>query len=443
MALIRQIRHWTKSKLAKDSLTSIFLQFGFSVFSFITAVIFARLLGVSEFGAYTVAYSWAVLLAVFGKMGLDVYVTRELAVEFDQNNWPRSFGLLISVLVLTLLVSCFLSLAVYSGFLWLDPQIDKALKRIFGYSCLLIPILSLTVVAHAALRAAGHNSIGMWVRFFVRPLLLILVLLAATQFNHTFTGVEAILSQLWTLLIGLVLLTIAIFTLLPKELFRSRPLLNIRAHSKGGLFFMVIAGLDVLITNTDLVMLGFIYSVEEAANYRVASRVASVIAITLMAASLPLGPRIAVLYRASKPENLKLIYYKANALALVLAIPLCIVFVRYSSALLSIFGAEFRAASSLLVVLALIALFEVAMGPAALCLSMIGKEKIVTRILAIAAVINISLNLLLIPNYGAMGAVIASGISVLAWKLALWFHLYQELRIWPGGIGLMFKRDPS
>ncbi len=443
MALKKQIKQLTESHLARDSLTSVFLQFGYAAFSFITAVLFARLLGVAEFGAYTVVYSWTFLLAVFGKFGLDNYITRELAIELEQQNWRRSFGILISVLMLTLFVSCSLGLAAYSGFLWLDPQIDLVLKRIFGYSCLLVPILSLEVVTYAVLKAAGYNSVGMWIRFFIRPLLLITVLLAATQLNYSFTGVEAILSQLWTLLIGLALLTIAIITVLPTELFRSRPLLDIRTHSKGGLFFLVIAGLNVLITNTDLVMLGFLYSVEEAANYRVASRVASVIALTLLAVSFPLGPRIAILYRSSRFEDLRDIYNKANALALILAIPLCIIFVIYSSELLSIFGAEFKSASSLLVVLALIALFEVAMGPMWLCLSMVGKEKTVSIILAFAAVLNIILNLLLIPRYGAMGAVIASGITVLAFRLALWLRLYRELRIWPGGIGLMVKRDSS
>ncbi len=443
LALNRQIRRLTESQLAKDSLTAVFAQFSNSAFSLITAVMFARLLGVAEFGAYTVAFSWAVLLSVLGRIGLDSYVTRELAIGLDQKNWPRSFGILLSVVMLTLAISCFLSLAVYAVFLWLDPQIDLALKRLFGYSCLLAPILSLEVITSAVLKAAGYSSAAVWIRFFIRPLLLIAVLLAATTLSYIFTGVEAILSQMWTLLLGVVLLIIAVFVLLPRELTGSRPKFDIGADSRGGIRFLAMAGLGLLISNTDLVMLGFISSVEEAGNYRVASRVASVIGLTLIAVSLPLGPRIAVLYRASSSEKLREIYSKANALSLILSVPLCAVFVMYSSELLSIFGTEFRSASTLLVVLALIAFFGVVMGPASLCLSMMGKEKIVTKFLAVAAILNILLNLLLIPDYGAMGAVVASAITVVTWKLVIWYRLYLELKILPAGLGLLIKRGPA
>lgn len=400
---------------------------------------FARMLGVSEFGAYTVAFAWATLLAVLGRIGLDAYVIRELAIALDQQNWSRSLGMLVSTLVLVLLASGTLGLAVYTVFLWLDPDIDMTLKRLFGYSCMLVPTLSLEIIIHAVLRAAGHNSAAVWVRFFIRPLLLIAVLLVANTMHYNFTGREAILSQMWTMLIASGLLTTAAIVLLPKSLFSSRPVLDIRVHSKGGLRFLAIAGLGIIISNTDLVMLGSISTTEEAGMYRVASRVASVIALTMIAVSLPLGPKLAVLYRASSLEEMKESYYKANVYSFALAFPLCVIFLIFSNELLSIFGAEFQAASALLVGLAIIALFGVFMGPAALCLTMMGKEKIVTLVLAVAAILNIVLNLMLIPSYGAMGAVVASAITVLAWKLTIWLWLYKELGILPGGLGLILK----
>jgi O-antigen/teichoic acid export membrane protein len=74
---------------------------------------------------------------------------------------------------------------------------------------------------------------------------------------------------------------------------------------------------------------------------------------------------------------------------------------------------------------------------------MMGKEKIVTKFLAVAAILNILLNLLLIPDYGAMGAVVASAITVLTWKLVIWYRLYLELKILPAGLGLLIKRGPE
>ena len=64
-------------------------------------------------------------------------------------------------------------------------------------------------------------------------------------------------------------------------------------------------------------------------------------------------------------------------------------------------------------------------------------ENTVTSILAVAAVLNVLLNLVLIPNYGAWGAVVASAITILLWKLVFWLRLYQEFQILPGGLGLL------
>lgn len=434
-------RFVTRNQLSKDSLVAVFAQFSNAAFSLVTAVLFARMLGATEFGAYTVATAWASLLAVLGRIGLDSYTTRELAIALNRKDWPRSMGMLLSVLILVIAVSSALALILYAGFLWIDPDIDQALKRLFGYSCLLVPVLSLEIIVHSILRAAGHNSVAVLIRFFIRPLLLILVLSIAYALEIRFTGLEAILSQTGTVMFGSCLLIIAAIVSLPKELLGSRPVFNARVHGKGGLRFLAIAGLGVVIANTDIVMLGFISTAQEAGMYRVASRVAVVITLSLAAVSLPLAPRLAVLYQEHRPQQLKKIYHKANALSLALSLPLFLIFIIFSGELLSIFGSEFAAASPLLVALAMVAMIDVFMGPAALCLNMVGRENTVTIILAAASLLNVLLNLFLIPKYGAMGAVFATAITVTAWKLAAWYRLYNEFRILPGGLGLFIGQN--
>jgi len=72
-----------------------------------------------------------------------------------------------------------------------------------------------------------------------------------------------------------------------------------------------------------------------------------------------------------------------------------------------------------------------------MCLSMTGGEKAVSRALGAACILNIALNAALIPSHGAMGAVMASALSSVLWKFAVWLMLYQRFAILPAGLGLL------
>jgi O-antigen/teichoic acid export membrane protein len=49
-------------------------------------------------------------------------------------------------------------------------------------------------------------------------------------------------------------------------------------------------------------------------------------------------------------------------------------------------------------------------------MQMIGKEKVYQKIILLSLILNITLNLILIPVYGAIGAAIASMISLITWN---------------------------
>jgi O-antigen/teichoic acid export membrane protein len=68
-------------------------------------------------------------------------------------------------------------------------------------------------------------------------------------------------------------------------------------------------------------------------------------------------------------------------------------------------------------------------GSVGVILNMTGKEKVFRNILSIALVINITLNILLIPRFGIEGAAIASATSLVFWNLYSVYYVYREYNI--------------
>src|SRR5688500_3740610 len=77
---------------------SILGSFGFKVTStvlgLVSNILLARLLNLTEYGLYTYATAWPVLLSVFAALGFDRFLVRQIAVYQARSAWGLTRGLL-------------------------------------------------------------------------------------------------------------------------------------------------------------------------------------------------------------------------------------------------------------------------------------------------------------------------------------------------------------
>jgi O-antigen/teichoic acid export membrane protein len=69
-------------------------------------------------------------------------------------------------------------------------------------------------------------------------------------------------------------------------------------------------------------------------------------------------------------------------------------------------------------------------GSVGYILQMTDKQKTVQNVILSAAVINVMLNMILIPMYGIYGAAFASMVSMVFWNLILVFMVRRYYNIW-------------
>lgn len=114
----------------------------------------------------------------------------------------------------------------------------------------------------------------------------------------------------------------------------------------------------------------------------------------------------------------------------VLALPVLLTFVLVPGFVMGLFGPEFEVGASVLVILALGQFVNVSTGSVGFVLIMTGRERMARNNAAVAAGVNIVLQVLLIPRFGAVGAAIATAVSVALLNLTAAYLVHRSLGIW-------------
>jgi len=110
---------------------------------------------------------------------------------------------------------------------------------------------------------------------------------------------------------------------------------------------------------------------------------------------------------------------RLSSLLMILAtLPLLVIFLAAPETVMGLFGVEFREAAGILRILAIGQLVNVATGSIGFILLMTGLEKSFQNIMLIFVVLNVLLNILLVPPLGIAGAAIASALSVAGQNVA-------------------------
>ena len=95
----------------------------------------------------------------------------------------------------------------------------------------------------------------------------------------------------------------------------------------------------------------------------------------------------------------------------------------------AVFGEEYADGRIALAILCVGQLTNALVGSVGFLLNMTGNERDVAKGFAIAAIINIALNLVLIPLFGIEGAAFATAVSMMVWNVLLYRQARAKLGI--------------
>ena len=181
-----------------------------------------------------------------------------------------------------------------------------------------------------------------------------------------------------------------------------------------------------LMQSTDVLFISAYDTFESVAYYSIAVKLATVTALALISVNIVIAPKIASIYNDKNFYQLKLILKKATRMNVVISLPIIIILLFFSEYVLSTFGSNYILAKNALWILLIAQFFNSITGPSALYLNMTGRQKKLNVILVISLLINVVLNIILVPDFGMLGAAISTTISFVISKIlasALVFYL--------------------
>jgi O-antigen/teichoic acid export membrane protein len=168
---------------------------------------------------------------------------------------------------------------------------------------------------------------------------------------------------------------------------------------------------DVVMTFSDVLILGLFVTATDVGIYTAAARTALLTRFLLLANSAVAAPRFAALHATHDNEGMARLAVRSTLLTTVSSVPVLLMFMLLPGPILSVFGSQFEAGAQVLIILTIGQFVNAATGPVGYLLNMSAYHRIEGHIAVAGAAITVGLCFALIPFWGIAGAAAANAVA--------------------------------
>jgi O-antigen/teichoic acid export membrane protein len=391
--------------------------------NFVIQVLIVRYLAQADYGAFAYVLALVSLIQTFVTFGLDRSITRFLPIYEERGDYGRLFGTLFMVLGTFCALGLGAVLVVVGLQDWLSGvlAIDEATTALLAILVLLAPIHALDDLM-VGLFAVFANARAIFVRRYVLgPLsrLLVVGLLVATGQSVEFLAAGYVLSGAVILLAyGGLLVSFMRRRGILDRLSRSEIHFPVREVLTFTIPLMSSDLLYALMSATDVLLLSYFHGPTEVADLRVILPAATLNQVIFSSFALLFTPAAARLFAREDAAGINALYWRTAAWMAVLTFPVFLLTFSIAEPFtVLLFEERYAGSAPYLAILSLGMYFNVALGFNGLTLKVMGRIRYIVVLNLAAAVANVALNILLIPLFGALGAAIATGVTLVLHNL--------------------------
>jgi O-antigen/teichoic acid export membrane protein len=408
---------------------------------FAVQVLFARWAGPEHYGVYSYAMGWTALLSTFSGLGFQHAIVRFIPEYERAGMWGHLRGVVRRseqfILGMSLVLALF-GCAVVAGISFLNETYSTYVTPLLLGFGLILPRALSTLQTRMCV-ARQQMRIAYVLPNLSRPLLMIigaatLVLFLDRSLNATSA---VLLAGLPTVPIWLIQRW-AFHDQLPPTFEQTDATYNSKKWLHTAFPMFLIIGFSVLLSKTDLLMIGLLSSAEQVGLYKVASKTALLTLFPLFAVKTVVAPRIAEAHAGANQKQLQELASMAARWmfggAFVVAVGLAL----FSGLILGLFGPIFIQGRPAMLILIVGHVANAGTGAVGPLLTMTGHQVESAKVFGLCAGLNIVLNGIGIFFFGIMGAALATATSTLLWNVSLYRIVSGKLRVSPSIIDAPF-----
>ena len=391
--------------------------------NFAVQILIVRYLSKSDYGAFAYALSIASLGETFTTFGLDRAITRFVPIYDERGEYNKMFGAIVMVVGTILGLGLTAVLLVYG----LQSVVSGSLISNDKAMSLLLILIFLSLV-----QSLDNLTTGMFA-VFSRPRAIFFRKYVLAPGLRLTVVLVLVLSNAGVLFLaaGYVAagaIGVAIYLVILVRVLRQQGLLGrfhvgtMKVPAREILSFtipLLTSDLVYAVMNTsDAVLLGHFKGADAVASFRVIWPLAQMNQIVLASFGILFTPMIARLFARDDREGIDQVYWGTAVWMAIISFPIFALTFSLAKPLTTAFyGDRYSSSALYLTLLSLGYYFNAAVGSNGLTLKVFGLLRYVVVINVIAAAVNIGLNVLLIPRYGALGAAIGTCSTLIAHNL--------------------------
>jgi len=410
-----------------------FLTFAVRVVSaaiaYLSQILLARWMGDFEYGIFVVVWVVAVILGNLTCLGFGTVVVRLIPEYTVKGENALLAGSIIGSGFYGFATSTFFAVVGVLG-LWLFSDILTSYYLIPLYlGAITLPMLALGEVNEGVARGFSWADLSLWPTYIVRPGLIIVIMWLAIELGFAADAVTAmgasIIGTYVTTIGQLAIIHWRVRKVVPLGERRYKPLL----WASIALPIFIVEGFFNLLTNVDILVVGWMMTPDKVAIYFATVKTLALVHFVYFAVRAGGAQRFSAYYAAG--DHARLAAFTRDTLHWTFwpSLGMVAVMLLLGKPLLLLFGASFAEGYPLLFVLSIGLIFRAAIGPAETLLIMAGQQGICAWVYTATFILNVSLNISLIPGYGLMGAATATTIALVLEALVLYYVTYSRLGI--------------
>ena len=412
------------NEILRKSSVSLFIRVFGSIMGYIFLVLVTRNIGASSWGVFILFLSILNIFSIFSRLGVDMLALK--LVSSANYMLDKIKTIYFSSFRIVLVSSCVVSIIVYT----FSKQISLTLLGDIKFDIIVrlmsfvLPLFSIICINERVLQGLKMIKEFTFFQSASKMLFSSLFFLLFYYYLDIPEFYVVVLSYLAALFLIFIISSFKVYKIIKEGNFLIS--LKVKDIFSQSLPMMISSSVLLLMSWVDSLMIGGFSSEYDVGLYSVAVKVSFLTSFTLYAVNSISAPKISESFNNNNKSLFKNIIYQTTRTIFYSTMPIVIIIFIFPELLLGFFGLEFVAAKKTLLILAFSQVINAMSGANGSVLNMTGKEKVFRNILSIALVINITLNLLLIPSYGIEGAAIASATSLIFWNLYSVLYIYKE-----------------
>jgi O-antigen/teichoic acid export membrane protein len=405
--------------------------------NFLVQILTVRYLAKSDYGALAYALSIVALGTDVVLLGLNRALNRFVPIYHEHGDYGAMFGTIILIMgsVIGLGVALVVLVIGFQGFLMRSMVSNPLSVGLLLLLITLAPLQALSMLFRGLLAIFCGPRAVFFQKYVVGPGLKLsaILLVIAMQENVYVLAAGYLLGGL---------LGVALYVVMLQRTFAKQALwerlkpkrLTMPARMLFG-FSIPLFTTDLLETTTAVLLLEYFRGTTDVAEFQAVIALAGLHNIVLQNLEILYTPLASRLFARHRVTDLNTLYHRSTAWITIVTFPIfAVCFFLAKPIVVLLFGSRYASAGLILALLAIGEFVNAALGLNRYTLQVYARIRLITVINVLSVLIGLGLNVWLIPQYGALGAALATASTLVAHNLlnhaGLWLATPIDLFPW-------------